>query len=203
MSRAKPFDESNLSRATEWDSIQDLNENFKYVRDLKFLRWKGRERRTSWLYPDDGCYARAALAVKNLFQEDITVPDKIFVFGNLRLKTRNSLRGYVTWWYHVAPIVKVEDEYFVLDPSVHSSEPLPLKNWLSRIGNISKLKVAICSSGTYGPRSNCGRKTDGKETAARNAQGKYLNLEWNRLINLGRNPERELGDFPPWSDYLY
>lgn len=177
-----------------------LEESFKYLRDFRFIKWNGRTRRSSWLYPDDGCFARASLAVKNLFLNNVKAPDKIFAFGNLKLHTTNSARGYVTWWYHVAPIVEVHGEKYVLDPSIDPTTPLLLEDWLSRMGPIQKLKVSICSSGTYGPKSNCSRITDGKESAALGAQGKYLNLEWNRLINLRRNPVKELGDFPPWNN---
>jgi hypothetical protein len=29
-------------------------------------------------------------------------------------------------------------------------------------------------------------------------QSAYLYPEWQRLLELNRNPEKELGDFPPW-----
>lgn len=197
---AKSYKDASLRKVTEWESQDKLIEYFNYLRDLRFIRWNGRNRRSSWLFPDDGCFARAALAVQNLFLKNVQAPDKIFAFGNLKFLTTNSSRGYVTWWYHVAPIVEVDGEKYVLDPSVDPTTPLLLEVWLSRMGHLQKLKVSICSSGTYGPKSNCSKMSDGKESAALNAQGKYLNLEWNRLINLRRNPEKELGDYPPWNN---
>lgn len=197
---AKLYKEASLRKVTEWESQDKLIEYFTFLRDLRFIRWNGRDRRSSWLFPDDGCFARASLAVKNLLLNNVKAPDKIFAFGNLKFHTPNSGRGYVTWWYHVAPIVEVHGEKYVLDPSIDPTTPLLLEDWISRMGPLHKLKVSLCSSGTYGPKSNCSKITDGKELAALSAQGKYLNLEWNRLIHLRRNPEKELGDFPPWKN---
>jgi hypothetical protein len=198
LSRARRYSEATLGRVVSWSDPEALTERFAHVRDLRFFRWNGGLRRSSWLYPDDGCFARAGLANRNLSRLGVPVPNKLFAFGNLRVRTRNSPRGSVTWWYHVVPVVEVAGKKYVLDPAIDAGAPLPVFDWPSRMGNPAAIKVAVCGSGTYGSRSDCGRVTDGREGAAQGDQGRYLNLEWNRLANLGRDPVRELGDFPPW-----
>jgi hypothetical protein len=198
---ASIFNPKKLPQTTPWASKQKLQERFETIRDLRFLKSRRESeftRRSSWLYPDDGCYARAALANRNLFRSFYPIPGKVFAFGNLSVKTENSPNGKVGWWYHVAPIVEVEGVKFVLDPSVEALTPLTLEEWISKMGDPEKIKVSICSSGTYGPRSKCDMETDGIERRAEKAQQIFLELEWKRLSKLGRHSELELGDHPPW-----
>lgn len=189
---SKKYDEAILPKATAWKSMEVLQKRFEAMRDAKFLVWRQRPevlRRASWLYPDDGCFARAALANRNLFRWFHPVPNKVFAFGNLRVKTSNSPRGAVGWWYHVAPIVEVKKVKYVLDPAIEPSRPLILKEWLSRMGVPEKIKVAICGSGTYSPGDNCEKETEGLELRAERAQQYYLTKEWQRLVRLGRESE--------------
>lgn len=199
LSVARFFDISKLPRVTKWNSTELLRQNFYKMRDTRFLKWKMRSnfpRRSSWLYPDDGCFARATLANKNFHLWRQPVPNKVFVFGNLKVKTQNNPKGIVTWWYHVALIVELKNIFYVLDPAIDPKAPLTLNRWLESMGNPSKMRVAICASGTYAPNSRCNRSINGKESDF--SQQKYLDLEWNRLKILRRNPSRELGAYPPW-----
>jgi hypothetical protein len=193
--------EEDLPKTTVWGSKKLLQERFEALRDMRFLEGKNGEefpRRVSWLFPDDGCYARAALVNRNAFREFIPIPEKVFAFGNLRVKTGNSPRGRVSWWYHVAPIVEVDSEKYVIDPAIEAKRPLKLKEWLERMGKPEKIKVAICNTGTYSPSSDCSNETDGMELRAQKVQAHFLNLEWRRLESLGRQAEVELGQEPPW-----
>jgi hypothetical protein len=192
LSISKKFDPNTLSEATSWKSLEDMQKRFERMRDERFLVWRRNPevlRRSSWLFPDDGCYARAALANRNLFRWFHPVPNKVFVFGNLRVKTPNSPRGSVGWWYHVAPIIEVDKEKYVLDPSIEFTRPLPLVEWLARMGTPEKMKLSICSSGTYAPSSQCDEETQGMELQAERAQQHYLDMEWSRLQRLGRQSE--------------
>jgi hypothetical protein len=195
------FSESlSIKRPQTWRSLPDLQQRFEKIRDERFLTVSGEPslRRISWLYPQDGCWIRAALFNRNAFRLFVPIPDKIFAFGNLRVKTANSSRGVVSWWYHVAPIVSVGSEKYVLDPALEAGKPLVLKEWLARMGTPEKIKIAICGTGTYSPNDNCNKHTDGMELKASAAQKRYLQLERQELLKLGRNPEQELGETPPW-----
>jgi hypothetical protein len=83
-------------------------------------------------YPQDGCYARAH-EMSRLLEKQGIITTKVFIEGDLRVDTKNSPSGYVEWWYHVAPIVKVQDgskeELYVFDPSIFD-RPVPLKEWV-------------------------------------------------------------------------
>jgi hypothetical protein len=82
-------------------------------------------------YPDDGCYARAHEMTRILQQANV-ISAKVFLEGDLRVETRNSPAGAVTWWYHVAPIIKVNRGGvivdMVFDPSIFS-RPVTLAEW--------------------------------------------------------------------------
>lgn len=195
---ARYFTTAELPRATGWKE-GSLQERFEYMRDIRFLKdGDGDLRRSSWLYPDDGCWARAALAMRNLFQIYAPLPSKVFAFGNLKVATKNSPRGAVHWWYHVAPIVQVNGEKYVLDPSLEPIRPLKLSEWVGMMGKPEKIKVAICGSGTYSPGDQCNKTSDGLELRAERAQFSYLREEERRLLRLGRETATELGDAPPW-----
>ena len=117
------------------------------------------------------------MANKTAFQKFYPLPGKVFAFGNLTVKTDHSPRGSVSWWYHVAPVVEVEGEKFVLDPAIEFSRPLSLSEWLSRMGDPSRIKVSFCGSGTYIPSDSCDEESDGLELRALGTQRSYLKLE--------------------------
>ncbi|NJL24794.1 MAG: hypothetical protein HC902_06255 [Calothrix sp. SM1_5_4] len=197
------FGESSvLPPVTVWESEDAMLERFRALRDQRWLKLPERPdflRRSSWLYPDDGCFARAALANRNLGKWSYSVPNKIFVFGDLNVMTVNAVSGMVSWWYHVAPIVEVNGQKYVLDPAIEPRQPLKLEDWLARMSSTPQdLEVAICGSGTYTPNDDCARISDGQENEAAEDQLVYLRYEWNRLLQLKRDPESELGDNPPW-----
>lgn len=186
-----------------WKSSGEMQKRFEAIRDARFMTLSSEPdfpRRISWLYPKDGCWTRAALFNRNAFRLFIPIPNKVFAFGNLRVKTPNSARGVVGWWYHVAPIVQVDETKYVLDPSIEPERPLTLDEWLSKMGNPKKIKVAICGSGTYSPGDRCDKETDGMELRAEQTQKHYLELEERELRRLGRNPDVELGENPPWEN---
>jgi hypothetical protein len=187
---------------TLWNSSAELTSRFEHLRDIRFLHEEEKPnfpRRSSWLYPDDGCFARAALAVRNLTEWKNPTPNKIFVFGDLQVESKNAIGGNVTWWYHVAPIVQIGAEKYILDPAIEPKHPLKLNDWLLRMSpNPSQLEVAICGSGAYTPYDACEKDTDGLERSAEDDQMYFLRAEWERLEALRRDPVEELGDNPPW-----
>lgn len=82
-------------------------------------------------YPEDGCYARAHAMAMRLKEKGV-ITGKTYIEGDLRVETTNSPKGYVKWWYHVAPIVMVKDkgktEAYVIDPSIFD-HPVPVEEW--------------------------------------------------------------------------
>lgn len=199
---SKVFERATLPQATVWESQEVMQKRFEEMRDLRFMQLQSKPnflRRISWLYPDDGCFARAQVAVRNLIRANYPAPSKIFVFGDLSVATANSPYGSVTWWYHVAPLVEVDGVKYVLDPAIEPAHPLPLAQWLAKQSpNPGQLSVAVCGSGSYHPYDDCARVNDGDESQAQVEQEWFLDSEWSRLEELSRDPEKELGDNPPW-----
>lgn len=82
-------------------------------------------------YPEDGCYSRAHEMSRILESKGI-ITGKAFIEGNLKVYTPNSPKGWVEWWYHVAPVVMVKidgkDVPYIIDPSIFS-KPVPADDW--------------------------------------------------------------------------
>lgn len=188
------WDRAPLITKTELDSI------FKMLRDEKALKdSKQRSRRATWLFPDDGCYARAQLMIRLMKEKKLTLPAKIFAFGDLNADTPNHPDGAVNWWYHVAALVRVEKDYYVIDPSLEPEKPLLAQEWLAKMSNQPKqIEVAVCEAFSYDPNSPCDQKSPDSTHDPIVDENIFLPLEWDRLQTLERSPERELGDFPPW-----
>lgn len=202
VSEKKPLAQVDLSRLPEV-LAPDLQPIFEVVRDTKpMLRASphgGAEmaRRASWLYPDDGCFTRAAIASESIQQLVGVKPAKVFIFGDLNVKTVNSPDGSVDWWYHVAAIVRVGNQAYVIDPALDPLKPFPIADWVAASSD-PQAEVAICDGDAYDPFSECGGPTAGSYTRGVQEAGHYLDAEWYRLEDLGRVPEKELGDEPPW-----
>ncbi len=179
----------------------DLQSLFTELRDTAYFSWQmsGQpfNRRITFLYPDDGCFARAEKMVEILKQKNLA-PKKIFAFGSLSVRTPHSPVGQVTWWYHVAPLVASNGQNYVIDPSIEPMHPLTMQEWLHRMtSDTSSLKIAVCSAGTYDPDSACQFSVE--ETArAQSDESNFLDLEWQRQVQLGRDPSQVLGLNPPW-----
>jgi hypothetical protein len=198
---ARPFAQLDFSRVEQWQSEDQLHAAFLKIRDERFLRDPGHDvfpRRLTWLYPDDGSHVRAALMDAHFSQWGLKRPSKIFVIGNLKLYTRNSLRGSVSWWFHVAPIVTVKGKAWVIDPAVDPERELEVSEWISRFGDVNEVRVSLCMPGTYTPYDSCVNPPLSAEQEAFTAVDDFLEDEWFRLTELGRKPELELGDSPTW-----
>jgi hypothetical protein len=133
---AGPIEKLDILRVQEWPDFEEISHAFAYVRDEKFLTDPMQipffSRRSTWLYPDDGCFARAAL-MKNLMKiKGYSQPNRVFIFGNLSVKSPNSLDGEVSWWYHTAPVARVRNQVYVFDPSIDPQHPILLQDWANR-----------------------------------------------------------------------
>lgn len=194
--------EVNYEKAPVVLTRQELMQMFKVIRDTRFLKTDANplfSRRISWLYPDDGCFVRAAVADKLLAAKSFKPGAKLFAFGDLVLPTPYSPDGRVLWWYHVAPVVAYMGDYYVLDPAVNFFEPSLVQDWYNAINsNMRDVHAVVCSTHTYGPFDMCTDARPSSENSAIEDQKEFLRFEWDRLSVLGFNPEFMLGDFPPW-----
>jgi hypothetical protein len=104
-------------------TVNEAKRLFAFLRDQKHIPFH---------YPEDGCYARAHEMARILELNGVT-SRKVFIFGNLSVKTNWAPSGATNWWYHVAPTVKVRlanktEEDWVIDPSI-LNDPKPINNW--------------------------------------------------------------------------
>lgn len=86
-----------------------------------------------FLYPEDGCWARAHEMCRLFIMNGVT-PMKVWLYGQLRVATKNSPACAVQWRYHVAPLLAVTtgfgSEQWVIDPALFAS-PVPLNQWIA------------------------------------------------------------------------
>ena len=201
---AVPIDEADFTSVTHWTS-SELKTVFRQVRDDRFLMAPERPnfpRRASWLYPDDGCFARAAVTGQRLGQEGFDRPSKLFIFGQLRVQTPNGPTGrggYVYWWYHVVSAVSEAGRIYVLDPAIFPGSAMLLNDWVrTLVDDPRTVTVSVCDHYAYEPGSSCLHSGPEDEVQAMEQQNYFLTAEWSRLVSLGRDPELELGSSPPW-----
>ena len=201
ISNTVPLPEVDLNQVPQLNDYVELEQVFLSMRDVRFIEdpeVDNFNRRASWLYPDDGCYARASLAIQNAQKQKAITPLKIFVYGNLVAKTPNTYEGTVTWWYHVAPILGAQGNYYVLDPALEPKRPLLLNEWAKRLGSSEYISFNVCQPHAYLPYSSCDNPPESDDLNALSDQEGFLPLERERILELGRNADEELGEHPPW-----
>lgn len=197
----KPLKQLDITQIPDVGSYPDLEREFFYVRDTRFIKTNDTSfpRRLTWMYPDDGCYARAELAKNELKAHNFPDPKKLFVFGSLRTPSKNSEVGYVQWWYHVAVTYRVGADVYVFDPAIEPLNPLKISEWNRLVGGEStQVQYSICDANTYDPANDCNQPNPTSPDISLREQRQFLGAEWDRLVDLKRNPEKELGDSPPW-----
>lgn len=89
-------------------------------------------------YPRNGCWVRAHLMCYRMVDEDET-PEKVWIDGYLPIHTSNLHDCEVTWGWHVAPTLMVQQESgpdvrMVIDPSL-CVEPVTVDAWKSLQGD--------------------------------------------------------------------
>ena len=86
-----------------------------------------------FLYPDDGCWARASEMCRLMIQRGLR-PRKVWIQGNLHVATRNNPTCAVVWNWHVAPTLCVRGPLFfqhqdmVIDPALFGT-PVTKAQW--------------------------------------------------------------------------
>lgn len=196
--QAKPFRELNLLAVPEWKSSLSPIEVFAWIRDARQIERENEfARRPSWLYPDDGCFARAEYMARQIKSQMNIEAAKLFIFGNLKVRTRNHPRRSVSWWYHVVPVFRSGKELFVFDPAIEDARPLLIQEWAEQMGQSLEgaSRWSICDSSTYDPADPC--QNAEPEPLALEDQMSYLDLETERVLEMKR-PTSFLQELPPW-----
>lgn len=82
-------------------------------------------------YPDDGCWARAHEMCRLMINAGAQ-PEKIWIYGALRVATGNHPACEVGWRWHVAPVLRVDDgagpQVYVVDPALFPG-PVSQATW--------------------------------------------------------------------------
>lgn len=116
---------------------------FTEMAGLQFLTTQGQLAPVPYHYPPDGCYARAHLMMQRLTELGYA-SEKVFAISRtqgggagLHVPTPygpdTTGQPAVDWWYHVAPIIRVQQadgstQQMVLDPSM-TSGPVTISQW--------------------------------------------------------------------------
>lgn len=199
------YSELNYQSVPQWTHDQ-LQAYFYYVRNLRFLNDPTglvKRRRLSWMYPDDGCWIRAQI-MNSIFRKIGAQPlAKVFIFGNLKVATLFSPSRSVSWWYHVVPMVRVDNQIYVIDPAIEISRPLLFVEWAQRQGDLNSHKFSICAPETYGPRDNCYTPKPKLDERVFSDIEHYLVSEAHRLQRLGLDAKVYLDQTPPWPEGPY
>jgi len=182
---AGKFADLNLADLPVW-SKDVYKKRFKEIRDKKFVEFEGKVRRVPWLYGRDGCHMRSTHFTQEATRLGYTTPKKVFIFGNLEIRGAIIPRGAVQPWFHAAPIVQVDGQAMVLDPSISFSRPLTLETWASYVAiDPNKTIYSICDANTYLPTTSCS-KPGPLDFKRLNQETKlYLKFEKNIMRNLG------------------
>lgn len=159
----------------------------------------GFPRRSTWLYPQDGCFARAAHVSRSFERQGYVRPGRVYAFGRLRSPTPYSKSGWVYWSYHVAAAINVNGVAMVIDPPVDPRRLIPFQEWVNLIArDPSKITTRFCDTYAYMPGHKCVGGGEAQERGALLHQLGYLTDEWNNLRAMGFDPLKLLGNSPPW-----
>lgn len=196
----------DVSLLPEWKTgAAKLEEAFQKIRDVRLYTDRSHtqfKRRATWLYPINGCYTRAAHMARGLERLVRLKPGKVFAFGTwatLRAKTPYAPNGKAWWSFHTAAAYRLGNRAMVLDPAVDPNRILPFEEWVGLIApDPSKISVSICDGNAYSPSQTCVGGSNKQDYWAVDSLEGDLDDEWNSLVNLGLNPTKLLGDFPPW-----
>lgn len=150
-------------------------------------------RKAPWLYPIDGCYAKAAHVSYIAGNLGYSRPGKIYAYGSLRARSPYARNGSTVYWsYHMAAAYHIGATVWVLDPIVNAAAPVTQAQWLAAISNNpARVQVALCDSRSYSPHSPC--RGGGGNGAYLGHIEEFLRLEWSNLLRLGFSPVDLLG----------
>lgn len=147
-----------------------------------------------FLYPDDGCWARAHEMYRLMLLESV-ISKKVWIYGNLHVNTKNNPSCGVSWGWHVAPTVCVKGSGWlgwlfrsekVIDPSLFGT-PVTKAIWKSVQGDSDAQLVG--TDGTVYHRSYSGVTQTDSTYANTNYYLAYYRLALkNRSLVFGAPP---------------
>lgn len=149
-------------------------------------------RRGPWLYPANGCYAKAAHVSFLAKQKGLPQPGKIYAYGDLEFDSPYAKNGRRVYWrYHMAAAYVVDAQVFIVDPGM-SETVLTQQEWLNLISpSPYNVRVKYCDQNSYSPLSSCvGGRGNGANLS--HVRG-ILRDEWSNLRRLGYDPYVLLG----------
>jgi len=192
-----------------WDvSPSDFDGFFDSARFDRYLEWDEQpefKRRSTWLYPDNGCWYRAEIYVTLIVDfmtakfpgKKFATPKKHFAFGDLAAKSSSIRGGIVRWGWHVAPLIRLNDgKLYVMDPALNG-DAVHKEGWYKLMMSEPDAKITgfvTCDTETYKTENSCfNAKQVDPQSLGCEIQG-FLATEWERQIHLGRDPKIVLGD---------
>lgn len=121
-----------------------------------------------FLFPDDGCWGRAHQMCRLMIAAG-ALPAKVWIYGTLKVSTRNNPNCSVRWGWHVAPTLQVVSgggtETQVIDPSLFST-PVPKPQWSGVQGDPQAVLADTDASAFYrAPNGGIELDTDYSKTA--------------------------------------
>jgi hypothetical protein len=118
---------------------QKANETFSLVNGLSCQPLSPIAPCITFLYPDDGCYARAHEMCRLMGLQGVS-SRKVFNYAgsnnDLLVQTKNHPSCSVSWWYHVAPTLRVRKSFpkveeQVIDPALFTG-PVTTAVWQTK-----------------------------------------------------------------------
>jgi hypothetical protein len=118
-------------------NLLPASETTSYAKCAEIFNLMAAQRDIAFRFPIDGCYARAHLMCERMIQRGLK-PRKIWSVANgdsLYARTKHNPNGYVTWGYHVAPVLRIRNadgtqRWYVIDPSLFP-KPATVTMWMN------------------------------------------------------------------------
>jgi hypothetical protein len=130
-----------------------------------------------FLYPDDGCWGRAHEMCR-LMIADGSQPEKVWIYGNLRVSSQNKPDCVVRWGWHVAPTLQVAAgagvQTWVIDPSLFTG-PVTQAAWFSVQGDPNAVLEPSPANVFYRGRGGAGTQFDPSYTETNTVLTRYRN----------------------------
>lgn len=184
------YNQLDTSDVPEYASYEEVLEAFEYIRDARFLSYENIDRKIPWLFVKDFCHTRAQIAVDELENAGFQKPKKVFLHGVLDIRNKYfQLKEGEMIWQHIAPIVNVNGQSYVLDPALSWEKPLSLHDWISTMTvDYEKIMIAVCSGDTYLQTASCNDPQKVSDFQLETDTEWALRFEWNTIKKAGDDP---------------